>query len=66
MPVLAKGKTPKGIIEQHGASYPHMVIEMNVTGATDPAKVTLGEIDLTTIIRLARGSTVQRIRDAVR
>lgn len=55
----------KGIIEQHGPPYPHMVIELKVSGQTDPVKVTLNDIDLVTIMQLARGSTVQRIRDAV-
>ena len=55
----------KGIIEQHGPPYPHMVIELKVSGRPDPAKVTLNDIDLITIMQLAKGSTVQRIRDAV-
>jgi hypothetical protein len=55
----------KGIIEQHGPPYPHIVIELKVSGQADPVKVTLNDIDLVTIMQLARGSTVQRIRDAV-
>lgn len=64
-PGLIVDGTLKGIIEQRGTSYPHMVIEMNVSGVPDPVKVTLDEIDLATIMKLARASTVQRIRDAV-
>ncbi len=55
----------KAVVSEQGASYPHIVIEMSVTGVSDPVKVTLDEHDLSTIIRLARASTVQRIRDAV-
>jgi hypothetical protein len=63
--IFAEG-TLKGIIAEHDSSYPHMVIEMTVVGTSHPVKVTLDEIDLATIMRLARGSTVPRIRDAVR
>jgi hypothetical protein len=55
----------QGIVSEQNASYPHIVIEVSVTGGGSPAKVTLDEIDLATIMRLARGSTVRRIRDAV-
>jgi hypothetical protein len=55
----------KAVVSEQDASYPHIVIEMSVTGVGDPVKVTLDEHDLSTIIRLARASTVQRIRDAV-
>jgi hypothetical protein len=56
----------KGVMSEQDTSYPHIVIEMSVTGVSDPVIVTLDENDLSTIMRLARGSTVQRIRDAVR
>jgi hypothetical protein len=56
----------KSIVSEQDAPYPHIVIEVSVTGGGSPAKVTLDEIDLATIMRLARGSAVQRIRDAVR
>ena len=56
----------KGIVSEQNASYPHIVIEVSVTGGGSPAKVTLDEIDLATIMKLARASTVQKIRDAVR
>ena len=59
--IFAEG-TLKGVVSEHDASYPHIVIEMSVTGVSDPVKVTLDENDLSTIMRLARGSTVQRIR----
>jgi hypothetical protein len=55
----------KRLISEQDASYPHIVIEMSVTGVSDPVTITLDEHDLSTIVRLARGSTVQRIRDAV-
>jgi hypothetical protein len=55
----------KGLISEQDASYPHIVIEMSVAGVSDPARVTLDENDLSTIMRIARGSTVQRIRAAV-
>jgi hypothetical protein len=55
----------KGLISEQDASYPHIVIEMTVAGVSDPVRVTLDENDLATIMQLARGSTVQRIRAAV-
>ena len=55
----------KGVMSEQNASYPHIVIEMSVTGVSDPVKVTLDERDLATIVRLARASAVQRIREAV-
>jgi len=56
-----------GVIAEQDTMAPHIVIEMIVTGISDhPVRVTLGDDDLSTIVRLARGSKVQRIRDAVR
>jgi hypothetical protein len=54
----------KGIISEQDGHYPHMVIEMSVAGVSNRVEVTLDEVDLSTIVQ--RGSTVQRIRDAVR
>jgi hypothetical protein len=62
--IFAEGAL-KGVISEQGAPYPHIVIEMSVAGVSDRVEVTLGELDLSTIVRLARGSKVQRIRDAV-
>jgi hypothetical protein len=56
----------KGVVSEHDTSHQHLVIEMSVTGVSGPVKVTLDETDLSTIMRLARASTVQRIRGAVR
>ncbi len=57
--------TLKAVIPEQDAHYPHIVIEMSVTGR-DPVKVTLDELDLSTIVRLAKGSTVRKIQDSVR
>ena len=43
--IFAEGML-KGIIEERGASYPHIVIEMSVIGVNDPVHVTLHENDL--------------------
>jgi len=53
----------KGVIvsEQDGA-FPHIVLEMSVSGRSDPVKVTRDEVDLFTIMRLARGSKVKKFR----
>ena len=56
----------KGTISEQDVPDPHIVIEMTVTGVPEPVEVTLDELDLATIVRLARGSTVQKIRGAVR
>jgi len=63
--IFAEGML-KGIISERNAPYPHIVIEMSVAGISDPVTVTLDELDLTTIMQLARQSTVQKIRDSVR
>lgn len=55
----------EAIVSEQDAHYPHIVIEMSVPGR-DPAKVTLDELDLSTIVRLAKGSTVRKIQDALR
>jgi hypothetical protein len=55
----------KGVVSERDTTCPHIVIEMSVTGVSDPVRVTLDENDLSTIMRIARGSTVQRIRAAV-
>jgi hypothetical protein len=55
----------KGVMSEQDAPYPYIVIEMSVAGVSEPVAVTLNEIDLSTIVRLARGSTVQK-RDVVR
>lgn len=62
--LLAEGVL-KDIISQDDAPSPHIVIAMNVAGVGDVVTVTLDEQDLSTIARLARGSKVQRIRDAL-
>lgn len=56
----------KGLISEQDAPYPHIAIEMTVTGVSDPVRVTFDENDLSTITRLARDLTVRRIRDVVR
>jgi hypothetical protein len=55
-----------GVLSQRGPPYPHIVIEMKVAGSNHPAKVTLDALDLSTIARLARGSTIQQIQDAIK
>jgi hypothetical protein len=56
----------KGRHSEHDAHYPHLVVELSVAGRSDPAKVYLDVVDLSTIVRLAKNSRVQEIRDAVR
>jgi hypothetical protein len=64
-PGLFVDGTLEAVVSEQDAHYPHIVIEMSVTGR-NPAKVTLSEFDLSTIVRLAKGSTVRKIQDAVR
>jgi hypothetical protein len=56
----------KEVTSEQSVSYPHVVIAMSVAGISDPVTVTLDELDLSTIVRRARDSTVRRIQDAVR
>lgn len=63
--LMAQG-TLKEVIMEQGAPDPHMVIEMAVAGSNHPVEVTLNTLDLATIVRLARKSKDQKLRDAVR
>jgi hypothetical protein len=63
--IFAEGSLDR-ILSQHGAPYPHIVIEMKVTGSNHQVKVTLDSVDLSTIARLVGSSTIQQIRDALR
>jgi hypothetical protein len=58
--------TLKGVMSEQGAHYPDLVVELTVAGRSDPAMVYLDVVDLSTIVRLAKNSGVQEIRDAVR
>jgi hypothetical protein len=62
--IFAEGTLQSVISEQDAP--PQIVIKMNVAGVRDPVEVTLDEQDLYTIVRMARGSGIQQIRDAVR
>jgi hypothetical protein len=55
----------KGVVSEQDTSSPHIVIELRVEKIAEPVLVTLTDHDLLTIVRLARGSKVKRIRDAV-
>src|SRR5215467_9626969 len=50
--------------EADGA-FPHIVLEMSASGRSW-VEVTLGELDLFTIVQAARDSKVEKIRDAIR
>ena len=39
------------------------VMVLGVAGITEPVEITLGELDLSTIVRAARDSKAQKIRD---
>jgi hypothetical protein len=56
----------KRVISQIGEHYPNLVIEMGTTSRTDLVTVTLDTLDLYMIVRLAKESSVEQIRDAVR
>jgi hypothetical protein len=57
----------KGVIKsEEDGGFPNMVLEMSVSGRSDPVEITLNELDLSTIMRHARASKVERLRDAVR
>ncbi len=43
--IFAEGSLER-ILSQHGAPYPHIVIEMKVTGSNYPVHVTLDVLDL--------------------
>jgi hypothetical protein len=62
--LIADGSLQGTVSEQGGASA-MIVIEMNVSGVPEPVHVTLDPADLAMIVRLAKNSKVQAIRDAV-
>jgi hypothetical protein len=55
-----------GIVSQQDGVGAQIVIELNVALVSEPVHVALTPTDLATIVRLARSSTAQTIRDAVR
>jgi hypothetical protein len=63
--IFAEGSLER-ILSQGGPPYPHIVIEMKVSGSNDPVHVTLDSHDLVTIVRLANGSNITQIQDAIR
>ena len=56
----------QNLISEQDAPYPNLVIEMSVPGMSHPVTVALDQVDLCTIVRLAKRSKFQTIRDAVR
>ena len=64
--IFVDGVLKSVIISEQDGPFRDIVLEMTVNGIAEPVRVTLGELDLSTILRLARGSTVEKIRDAVR
>ena len=64
--LIVDGVLKSGVISEQDGAFPNIVLEMTVNGVADPVRVTLGELDLSTIMHLARSSKVERIRDAVR
>ena len=57
----------KGVIKsEQDAPFPQFTVEMHMAGRSDPVRVTFDELDLSTIVRLARESKVDKLRDAVR
>jgi hypothetical protein len=64
--LMVEGVLQTVIISEQDGAFPHMVLQMRVNEAADPVRVTLDQCDLSTITRLAKGSTVEKLRDAVR
>ena len=64
--IFVDGVLKSVIISEQDDPSPNVVLEMTVKGVAEPVRVTLDELDLSTIMQLARGSTVEKIRDAVR
>ena len=64
--IFVDGVLKSVIISEQDGPFPAIVLEMTVNGIAEPVRVTLGELDLSTILRLASGSTIEKIRDAVR
>ena len=65
--IFVDGVLKSVIISEQDGPFPNIVLEMTVKGVPDhPVRVTLGELDLSTIMRVASGSAVEKIRDAVR
>ena len=64
--LIVDGVLASVIVSEQDGPFPHMVLQMRVTGRDDPVHVTLGELDLFTIMTLAKSSEVEKIRDAIR
>lgn len=59
-----EGDLTRVISEQNG-HHPNIVVEMSVTEIAD-VTVILSTLDLSSLVRFARGSKVKEIREAVR
>jgi hypothetical protein len=62
--ILVEGRYQR-VISEHDGPAAQMVLEMRLEGRTDRASVTFDVSDLMTIVRLAKSSSAQRIREAV-
>jgi hypothetical protein len=62
--LFAEGSLTR-VISETAAPVPLVVIEMMVAGISEPVEITLSANDLGAIVRFAKGSKVQGIRDVV-
>lgn len=60
---IANGFLTNEIKELDGIS-PYLEIDLKIANVTDPAKVLLSDLDIFTIVSLAKKSKIQKIRDA--
>jgi hypothetical protein len=67
--IHADGSLTGVVVDEQATPFPYIELEMRVKGASEeglPAKVTLGELALSTIVRAIRESKVEKIRDILR
>ena len=63
--MAAQGVLKTAVTWEKDRPFPHMILEMNLIGG-DRVTIGLDEQDLSTIVRHARASKVEKLRDAVR
>jgi len=55
----------KGIVSEQDGPAAHIEIEISIAQISEPSRVILSPTDLRTIVRLAKGSGVESVRDAI-
>jgi hypothetical protein len=62
--VAVTGVLKTGVKSEEGGAQPHMVLEMT-SQSNETVKISLDQLDISTIVRLATKSKISKLREAV-